>query len=463
MDSSARAVSGLTPAAKALYVAAAAQARPHGVVVFVLPSDAELEQATADVRFFLAALEGIAPAGVERSVLPFPSHEVDPYRGLAPHVGVTSARARALHAIGRGSARVVVASASALLPRVSAPGRLLGASMDLKPGQDIAPTDLAELLVDAGFSREDPADEHGEFAQRGGIVDIFPAGETHPVRLEFIGDTIETIRTYDPGTQRSIAPIDQVSIVPLRDVLSTASGNAEDRSSTLFEHLSRAKDPRVIVSEADEVEANARKLIERVRESHDEAVAREKRPLPSPADLFAAWDVVDAHLKAGTSLPQLGLDDAAAPIRCQPAVEMRGRVGDWVAEIRRLREGGETTVFVAATTGRAERTIEVLKEYEVLAVPVERAEDARYASVLVAVGDLSRGFRLPEAGLQIFAETDVFEEDRRAPERRRSATKAFLSDLRDLKVGDFVVHVDNGIGMFVGLKQIGIGDSQQEF
>ena len=90
-------------------------------------------------------------------------------------------------------------------------------------------------------------------------------------------------------------------------------------------------------------------------------------------------------------------------------------------------------------------------------MPVERAEDARYAAVLVAIGSLSRGFRLPDAGLQIYAETDVFEEERRAPERRRSATKAFLSDLRDLKVGDLVVHVDHGIGAFVGLKQIGVG------
>src|SRR5581483_9368881 len=120
-------------------------------------------------------------------------------------------------------------------------------------------------------------------------------------------------------------------------------------------------------------------------------------------------------------------------------------------------------LFVAQTVGRAERTIELLKEYDIFAVPVERAEDARYASVLVAVGGLSRGFRLPDAGLQIFAEPDVFEEEQRAPERRRSATKAFLSDLRDLKVGDYVVHVDHGIGVFVGLKQIGVGDSQQEF
>ena len=150
-------------------------------------------------------------------VLPFPSHEVDPYRGIAPHVGVTSARARALHALATGSARVVVASAAALLPRVSAPARLLGASIELEPGQEIAPTDLAELLVDAGFTREDPADEHGEFAIRGGILDIFPAGESQPVRLDFIGDTIESLRTYDPATQRSIAPIDQLAIVPLRD------------------------------------------------------------------------------------------------------------------------------------------------------------------------------------------------------------------------------------------------------
>src|SRR5499426_299227 len=219
MAASARAVSGLTQSAKALYVAGMAQARPHGVVLCVVPTDADLEEACADVSFFLAALEGLPQTASEHAVLSFPSHEVDPYRGLSPHIGVTSARARALHAIARGTARVVVASAAALLPRVTSPARLLATAIDLRPGQDIAPTDLAELLVDAGFTREDPADQHCEFAVRGGIVDIFPAGAAHPVRLEFIGDTIETIRTYDPATQRSIKPVDQVQIVPLRDVL----------------------------------------------------------------------------------------------------------------------------------------------------------------------------------------------------------------------------------------------------
>ena len=240
-------ISGLSPSAKAMYAAASA-ARVR--TVLVVPTDADVERTTLDARFFFAALEGLSDAEVERVVLPFPSHEVDPYRGLLPHIGVTSARARALHAIARGTARIVIASAAALLPRVTAPERLLAAALELKPGHDIAPTDLAELLVDAGFTREDPADEQGEFAVRGGIVDIFPAGEAHPVRLEFIGDTIETMRTYDPSTQRSILPIDQVAIVPLRDVLD------DDRRATLFDYLARGKESSVVVSEPDEVEAH---------------------------------------------------------------------------------------------------------------------------------------------------------------------------------------------------------------
>jgi hypothetical protein len=147
MDVSARSVSGLTASAKALFVASAAHAQPKGVVLYIVPGDGDLEETCADVAFFLAALEGLAPAVVERAVLPFPSHEVDPYRGLAPHIGVTSVRARALYAIAQGAARVVIASAAGVLPRVTAADQMLAASLTLKPGQDISPVDLAELLA----------------------------------------------------------------------------------------------------------------------------------------------------------------------------------------------------------------------------------------------------------------------------------------------------------------------------
>ena len=474
MDARSPVISGLTPSAKALCVAASAQASPHGAVLYIVPSDGDLEHTVADICFFLSALEGLSASDADRAVRQFPSQEVDPYRGMAPHFGVVSARAAALHGLATSSARVVVASAPALLPRVSTPERLLRASIELRPGRDISPTDLTELLGDAGFTREDPADEHGEFALRGGILDVYPPAEPQPVRLEFIGDTIESLRTYDPATQRSIRPIDQVTIAPVRDTFD------EDRGATLFDYLARATAMRVIVSEPDEVAVNAIKLSEQIQHSYDEALNRGEQPLP-PVEMFTEWGDVRGNLTHATELSQLDVlspgGELAPPssagaahdrphraaVRCQPSVEMHGRVSDWVGEIRKLRDEGETTLFVAATPGRAERTIELLKEYDVFALPVERADDARYAAVLVAVGKLSRGFRLPDAGLQVYAEADVFEEERRAPERRRAASKAFLSDLRDLKGGDLVVHVDHGIGVFMGLKQIGVGDSTQEF
>src|SRR5688500_1215263 len=166
-------VTGLTPPAKAMYAAAAAA---KGLTILVVPTDADVETLTADARFFLASLEGLSDAEVERAVLPFPSHEVDPYRGLSPHFEVASARARAMHALTQGTGRVVVTSAAGLLPRVSAPQHVASTSLSIVPGQEISPTDLGDLLSAAGYTRQDPVDQSGEFCVRGGVVDFFPAG-----------------------------------------------------------------------------------------------------------------------------------------------------------------------------------------------------------------------------------------------------------------------------------------------
>jgi transcription-repair coupling factor (superfamily II helicase) len=586
-------VTGLPAAAQALYLAAAAHrqaapARPGAAgatLVVVVPTDAAAEQLTADVRFFLAALEGLSDTAAHETVLPLPSHEVDPYRGLSPHLGVLSARTRALHAAATGQARVILTSAAALLPRVSAPERLRAASIDLKVGSDIDPYSLASLLVDAGFTRQDPVDAHGEFCVRGGVVDIFPAGAAQPVRLDFVGDTIESIRRFDPATQRSTGEVDRASIVPLREVFaipatgenqspqpetvapavngvtarraaslpelagpdvdpgddtldtdsaaaddawmwadahdppapdadvaaeladqvdriaeepgSGLAGAGADRSAWLLDYIPR---PLLFVCEPDEVRARAEKSLEQLTSSYRDALARLAGPAETPASaaippppecLFVAPGDLTAMFELATSIEELAIDasddaegrardPARAPahaVRCQPAVELRGRLADWVSEIRRARQAGETVLFVAATPGRAERTVELLRDYDLVAVPVSvdprqrenvqaRTEMAHAAAVLVATGALSRGFHLPDAGLQVFAETDVFEEERRPAERRRAAAGAFLSDFRDLKVGDFVVHVDHGIGRFLGLKQIGVdayADTAQEF
>ena len=470
-------VSGLTPPAQAL---AAAVLAGYGPLVLVVPADGDVDGMTGDARFFLAALEGLGRGDVERGVLPFPSPEVDPYRGMTPHLDVASSRARALAALALGEARLVVASAPALLPRVTPPERLVLAAVDLRLGGSCSPTDLADRLVDAGFSRRDPVEAHGEFCGRGGVVDVFPAGEDFPIRAEFVGDNIESLRRFDPATQRSVATLDHASIRPLTDRLEGAEadggpaggGPAVDCAATFDDHVRRAG-ARFVVTQPAETADRLRKAAEQVGASYDDAVARGD-PAPPPAELLVDDDAAAAWLAGGATLDTLEIDDPPAAdaaeagcrhVACQPALEFRGRLSDWVADVRRGRDRQDVQVFVAETAGRAERIVELLAEHELVGVPLEGAEDTAGATVLVATGVLSRGFRLPAAGLQIYAETDLFEAEHVVRRQRRSVAKSFLSDFRDLKVGDHVVHVDHGVGEFVGLRQVGVPETRgrQEF
>ncbi len=475
MDSSASHVRGLSSPAQALYAAVRSSHRKSALSIVVVPADEDVDRFCIDARFFIAALEGASAAALEDAVKPFPSLQIDPYRAIAPHFGVASARAAALHAIARGTAKVVVASAAALLSRLSAPDSLEAAALELRNGMDLDPVVLGDLLTDAGFIREDPVDEHGEFCVRGGIVDYFPAGADNPIRVEFVGETVESIRQYDPSTQRSIKTLDQAAVVPLTEKAGTA---------TFFDYLPGDRDLSFIVIEEEEAAAHATKLIAQTQASFEEAKI-ENAAAPSPDALLIPWtDVVD-RLASATRVDQLAIGALAIPahpthptrptrptnpaldIACQPAVEFRGRIQEWVAEVKRMRERGDTVLFVAGSEGRAERTAELLTEYGLRSVLVDRTDELLNVAVYITVGQLSKGFRLPGAELQIIAEPDVFEEERtrveRKGDRHRSVARTFLSDLRDLKVEDLVVHVDHGIGRFVGLRQIGIGDSMQEF
>jgi transcription-repair coupling factor (superfamily II helicase) len=474
----ARLYSGLTPPAKALAVAAASHANRDAIILFVVPTDPEIEHATNDVRFFLSALEAIPEAVIERLVLPLPSHQVDPYRGLAPHFHVTSERARALHAAAMGAARIVVASAQALMPRLPAPESILTTSVDLRPGVDIDPHVLAEILVTGGYERQDPVDEHGEFSLRGGILDVYPAGESSPVRIEFVGDSVESIRRFDPSTQRSIETLDQFQVVPVKETVDGGASGAD-----VFDYLRASKAWRLIVAEPSDVRAQVEKWFEQATASYEQRQSdktpgnRERRP---PQDLLLDWDTLAPTLDQAIVLEELSVSSSAvdasgAPgttvtpshIPTQPAQEFRGRIQDWIAQVKQAREQNETVLFVASTHGRAERTVELLHDYEVRALLATKADERVEGAVLVAEGLLSKGFRLPSVGLQLYAEADIFEEERRrtSTNRKRSLAATFLSDLRDLKVGDHIVHVDHGIGQFVGLKQlsIGHGDIVQEF
>jgi transcription-repair coupling factor (superfamily II helicase) len=482
-------VTGLSPAAVAFHAAIAAD---EGPVFLIAPTDNHVEQLVADARFFLANAENMTYADAERAVRPFPSQEVDPYRGLLPHLEVASARAGALHGLAAGTARIVVASARALLPRLSDPARFAEAGFSLELGQDISPRELGDRLVRAGFTHEDPVDEHGEFCVRGGIVDFYPTSEAQPVRLEFVGDTIESIRRFDAATQRSMAALDKVSVTPQRELIPEDDANDhrpedvspeaynKDRSAWVLDYVRRSG-AAVLVYEHDDVTERGTTLEEQWRSTAAD-LANRGRPVPAYETIAIAWTEVERWIAGARQITELAIDppssasavgygatsarqalpDTSSHITARPAAAYHGRIGDWVDEIRAARSEGDRIVFVAATPGRAERTIELLADYEIRARSVADTDDLENAAVLVTTGHLSRGFHLPDAHLRIFAESDLFEEERRPHERRRSANRTFLSDFRDLKIGDLVVHVDNGIGRFVGLKKIGLGAGQDE-
>ena len=458
-------VAGLTPPAQAFAVAAAAAAEP---VLLVVPSDSGVEQMAGDIRFFHGALTGASGAALERSILPLPAPEVDPYRGITPHLDVTSARGRALAGLARGTARVAVASVSALLPRVSRPARLLAATRELVVGDIVSPLELGDLLADGGFAPADPVDQHGQFCIRGGVVDCFPAGETYPLRVEFVGDMIESLRRYDPGTQRSMALLDRATVFPLRDTFEDDGGRAAaaepawDRAATVFDYL-LGTPTRIIVQEAQACSGRAARQLEQIERSYRTAI-ESAAAVEAPPALVLTEDELAAHLATARRLETLGFDDdddgTPPRVSCEPAVAFHGRLADWASAVRAARDAGETQLFIAATPGRAERVGELLEEYDLRALAVDRAEVTNAAWLLVATGQLSRGFHLPAAGLRIHAEADLFAEPRRAS--RTPATRSFLSNLRDLKVGNHVVHVDHGIGVFVGLKQMALGDAAHE-
>ena len=464
-------LSGLTAPVKALAVAGTAHDAPDRPLLYVVPHDADIDDAVTDVRFFLGAIEGASDVALTGLVLPLPALHADPYRALAPHMRVTSSRARALLALATGSARVVVASAPALLQRLAPPALLTARALGVRTGSELDPLALAALLAEAGYDRQDPVDDHGEYCMRGGILDVYPPDEVWPIRIEFFGDLVESIRRFDPGTQRSVETLDQFQVVPVReqaDAPGAAAGEA-----TVFDYLTAAAGGRVIVSEPDEAIAAAERACAVAQASYDDAQTRTHTPpsLPPPDALLMPVAALVERIARGVALTGLHLDDGAAStggarhVPAQPTQRFHGRIADWVQEVRDRRAGSDAVVFVAETAGRAERTVEMLADYDVRAELATRGSELSSGAVLVAVGTLGAGFRLPEAALSIYAERDIFEEDRHrgGAARKRSLAATFLSDLRDLKVGDLIVHVDNGIGEFVGLKQIGVGDTAQEF
>ncbi len=502
-------VTGTAGGARALAISQAILAENRTAAV-ITPSDLEAQNLAKEIRFYLDLL-----SPVPLDVIHLPGLEVDPYRGLSPHPEISAARARAICQLLQDGPKIFVASIKAAAVRLHHPQRFLSYCLMLKQNEEFPLEGVRDYLYQAGYVEDDPVTDPGEFSLRGGILDVFPPHVDKPARLEFFGDRIESLRAFDVDSQRSVATISDIEIIPMREYCFTRQllqQWAQEASSLwsapfqihleeelalaqqgevfpAFEFLLPAIDPldqtifdylkgyRIIISEREALEATLDKhhaelygrFVDRV-EAH--------KPVLAPEQIYVTTDEFRASLQQFPLLEveELSLTNTESTpiyISSQSTRKYHGNIRELVSDLKRFRDDGEKIVFILSNLGRAERINDILKEYE---IPVHlcRSGDQQQAAeqsqdleaICVGVGGLHNGYYLPAVKLRVLAGQDLFDEVEIAAglKRAKSAQRhLFISDFRDLKPGDYVVHVDHGIGLFHGLKTLDLQDCSKEF
>ena len=459
------------PAAAAAWVAdllAESSGRPLLVIV---PHEGEAR----------AWLEALALFSGPRAGLPFPAPSLSPYQAVDASLQVRAEEVVALDRAGSGATRALVATPRALFRRLPAAGRL--ARIELARGARLDPGELAERLAALGYRRVDLVAEVGDFAVRGGVLDLFPAGADAPLRLDLLGDELESLREFDPESQRSTVELERATLLPLAlfpegadaaarlaALLAPLAGEApgletiellrdlaqgrrpagwehllpllEPRTATLAEALADpivvALDPAALLAEIERHTERLTLEYETRREHHRFALAPELLEHP-PAAVRAL--VENAHLVVDPLAGGAGAVDFGAVTTDL----FHGQLPRFPREVETARARGERLLLVAATE-RFAALEELLAGRDIEVGP---------GGVELVAGELERGFRLPAARLALYAEVQLLARPSALARVRRPKLATFLgSALRDLKVGDFVVHADHGIGQFVGLRTV---------
>jgi transcription-repair coupling factor (superfamily II helicase) len=514
-------VQGLQGGARA-YLLSLIAARSERPMLIVAAGAREAENLYNDLNFFLG--EERAPAPIRKRVHLFPSWEVLPFENLSPHPDNIAGRLEGLYKLVEDSSPILVATPAALLQRVI-PKELLKASyLYLVAGQDLAREALLEHLLQWGFQNVPLVEERGDFSVRGGIVDLFPPGYGRPLRLEFDADRLESIREFNPSTQRSERLQEEMLLLPMKEFslkragLDEALRRMEQRALELevdrreknrlleslrsgisfpgmeflvpyfstslvpfFSYLPR--NTLVWLDGADRVEAEAERLGKLAWQRNQ--LATEERRLVAPVELLYLneheWRdaLAPFSLVHGESLIVMAASDQSqastltvesyltTDVRQETA--LRGRDASLAPLIDRLKAWqGERVIFVAPTKADAGRLSELLSHYE-LHVPV--MDDPAPTLVVrenltraIVCGQLNQSFRLPEAALVFVTFDEIFGTRKRQPAiATKNYPSHFLTSLSELKQDDYVVHLDHGIGVYRGLKFMKVADLEGEF
>ena len=500
----ARILEGLHRADSALAITALYSSQP-GSYLWLCPNNRQAEEVTEDLRFFL-------PPESHDEVLLIPGSEVDPYRGLSPHPGIAARRAAALWRLTQSTRILAITTIDSLACRLPTPSDFLSHCLHLDVGSFFPMDHLVQKLGDLGYLREDPVGEPGEFSLRGGIVDVFPASRQRPVRFEFFGDEIESIREFDPATQRSVALVNHCEIVPMREIVVsdveigrwheqapqywsevrfaeslqekfqfTEEGElfngfeylfplTKPLTGTLFDFLSvQNEDPPSVVLSSPRALWETWDALRREWETSFEERHQEGDLVLPPNHLFVDRDSTERWIQEQScfQLEPVGHDSPPGfQFDFRPERKYEGHMKELLTDLEGWRQKGEKVLFVMTTEGMAKRLVDIFREYELDLALREGFDLALEHNLSVTWGKLSEGFHSPGLKLHVLVESSLFEETRHKRVSRDEGPKisrAFLSDFRDLKEGDYVVHVDHGVGIFHGLNRIGVGEETREF
>src|SRR5580698_1363600 len=474
-------VSGLTPTAKALLLVLFQRsvARP---LIFVVNDNRAVED-------FLPVLHGfceLTAACDPESVISLPARDVLPFQNLSPHPELQEERATALWKIATGAASIVVSPVAATAIRLCSSDYYADLARTIRRGESFDLEALLAHLNTVGYTSTDVVEMPGQYAVRGGILDVYSPEADRPLRIEFFGDEADSIRKFDPASQRSSTPVDEALLLPLTEtpvsehllgaIHTRLSGKrivgTEDiveaavraggvnvfpgwefyspvagANSTVFDLIPRAA---VLLDETDQLKQEFDRFWTRVQEAH---VRSEVGNLVRPEDLYVspeAWWQTTTVLP-GADIEHLGitraLDEDVVTFLTQPSPRFHGAVPAMLAEVQKLNAEGKRVLFAVPNTGEVERLADVFTEYNVSFRLGSRtrggesyADETSYfagevLTTTLATAYIPDGVLLPEANLAVFGARDLFDESDTVasrPQRSKSKVSAFLSDFRDL-------------------------------
>ena len=419
-------VAGLTGSARALAVAELLQAHPRPALV-VVASLADAHRWTQDLKVFGA------------NALEFPPPEPRLWRGRH-HREADAERAVIARRLAVAEPVTVVATPTALTIPLWSREEFAGRTVRLAKGDSLDRELLLEALERCGYERVDTVVSVGQWSLRGGIVDVFSPSQAGPARLEFFGDDIESIRLFDPTSQRSVGTVDELLVLPL-----TPEDDAPEPSARLLDYLPAAA-PVII---------DLPKLLD---EATDETV--NERPM---RERLAGRQIVELSLVAGTSSAASGVSAPATEItlETQEVPRFTGRFNQLTSEIARWRTEGFRVRLTAADERQAEHVRQILREHQVDAEVAPSLEGSE--SLAIVVGECSAGFSIPALGIMVLTEGEVFGARRRSLRRPKYQRGAALTAFTDLAPGDIIVHEDHGLGRYLGLQTMKVGDRESDF